>query len=372
LIPVDYTFSLLSGDDLLPDLAVGRIAAQTLAEATAVVDKIELYEQSFETSQPWQEHVVFVADDTDGGGNFCAQSEATATRLPDSLDKTFLCLPAPAASGVPIEQSTAELRQELFEQINDVGMAILNYRGHGGVTGWANPSIMHIDDAALWQNAGHPPVVLSADCLDGHFAKTDKEGLGETILEQAGTRGSVAHWSSTGLGFTFEHSVLHRAFYDAIFRMRLTAIGDVANYAKNVYLAGGYDRSEVYAFTLLGDPAMAVFPWRPTHVRLARFEAMATTSGVRLEWDVETEVGTAGYKISRGSGGAFAELADPKGNGDLFIVAEGGPFQAHRYVAVDETAEYGASYTYQLVEITAGSREQVQAEASVTMMAAPP
>lgn len=262
-IPVDYTFGLLEGDDLYAEVAVGRVPAATLAEAQAVVQKIKLYEGSFDNIQAWHKQMLFIADNADQGGAFCTESKQTATHVPNSFEKTFLCLPTTSDEAV-LEQATADLREELFTQINDNGMAIMNYRGHGGISGWASPSIMTTDDTAFWQNVGRPLVLLSADCLDGNFASTVREGLGETFIKLDNSRGTAAHWSSSGLGYAFEHSVLHDAFFDAVFKLGVSGIGDAINYAKTTYLADGYDESEAYAFTLLGDPAMITYPTNAT------------------------------------------------------------------------------------------------------------
>jgi uncharacterized repeat protein (TIGR01451 family) len=109
----------------------------------------------------------------------------------------------------------------------------------------------------FWQN-DQPFMVLSADCLDGHFAWPGVPSVGEVILKLDG-RGSVAHWGSSGLGLTSEHSVLHKGFYDGMFDVGFTAVGDAVNYAKLVYENGNNHHSELYSFNLQGDPAMQLF-----------------------------------------------------------------------------------------------------------------
>ena len=53
----------ITGDDL-PDVAVGRIPANTLAEANTIVSKIVGYDETGR-AQPWQQQAVFVADRID-------------------------------------------------------------------------------------------------------------------------------------------------------------------------------------------------------------------------------------------------------------------------------------------------------------------
>ncbi|MFN2276650.1 MAG: hypothetical protein ACK2UR_03460 [Candidatus Promineifilaceae bacterium] len=108
------------------------------------------------------------------------------------------------------------------------------------------------------------------------------------------------------------------------------------------------------------------------NVDLTRFEAIPAEDGIRLEWDVETELGTAGYTIKRAEGNeSFQYLLNPNGDGNLFIFAEGGPAQAYIYSYVDDTAVREKTYIYQLIEITTSSREDVQSSFTVTFLITP-
>jgi len=108
-----------------------------------------------------------------------------------------------------------------------------------------------------------------------------------------------------------------------------------------------------------------LFGYNALSVGLSRFEAIPQENGMRLEWDVETEIGTAGYMIKRGEEGVFDYLIDPQTDDELFILAEGSPTQAYTYSYTDESAVSGITYTYQLFEITAGSSEQLQDEVTI-------
>lgn len=255
LIPSDYTMSLLSGDDLLPDVAIGRIPAATPSQANAVVQKIITYEGNL--AQGWHKNVLFVADDADSGGNFCAENAFVTDSLPGIYNAPQLCLAQPTTA------DTNALRAEMGRWVNDRGISVLNYRGHGSMETWADtsnsPALLSTAQTDFWLNDGRPVIILSADCLDGYFAWPDIPALGETFFKGIGGRGSAAHWSSAGLGFTSEHTALHQAFYEAIFTQRQTAVGDAINYSKTRYQQRGFHPSELYAFILLGDPAMPVF-----------------------------------------------------------------------------------------------------------------
>lgn len=256
-VPSDYPFSLVVGGetDLLPDVAIGRISAQTLTEATNMVNKIIAFEQNQLTPANWMKNVLFMADDADDGGDFCAENEETASVLPNSLNLVVepLCLPAN-----PDEEDVDLLLNILGSQyVNNPagGVPILNYRGHGAITNWGgNPVILDGNNTTFWQNSLKPTVVISADCLDGYFAAPGIPGLAENFAKHSA--GTAAHWSSTGLGYTNEHTVLTEGFYQGFFLAGNTAIGDAILFSKIAYLATGNHSSLLYTFTLEGDPAM--------------------------------------------------------------------------------------------------------------------
>jgi hypothetical protein len=264
-IPSDHTLVLLENDDLIADIAVGRITAETAAEAQSVVDKIILYEQTQLTAAPWQKNILFVADNTDVGdtlNDFCLHNQVTIDGYIPNMYKTIQrCLPDASVGETQI------LRDQMLDDINNTGISILNYRGHGHVWGWATPTIISTLDSSLdfWINIQKPTVVLSADCLDGNFAFPGIDALSKTLITlKSGAEpvGAAAFWSSSGLGYTNEHSVLHQGFYDGLFQQNLLTIGDAINYAKLNYHQSGYNDSELFSFILQGDPAMQMFTMR--------------------------------------------------------------------------------------------------------------
>ncbi len=110
-------------------------------------------------------------------------------------------------------------------------------------------------------NTTRPVVVVTGNCLDGQFTSPASQGLGETLVRASNDAGdgvaAAAHWGSSGLGLSSNHSALIGYFYDGLFSQGLTTVGDATTYAKVKfgYVAGDYD-SLLYSFTLQGDPAM--------------------------------------------------------------------------------------------------------------------
>lgn len=251
----DHLFSMLDDTDINPDIAVGRFAVATETEMKAMVDKVLLYEANLVNQTPESFEVAFASDNRDGAGDFCLSNDAIiASKIPNTISVTHYCLDDYAG----LDQ--AVFHTDIVNKINS-GLGILNYRGHGSIHGWgASDGIMSVNDQDAWENNGDPIVIISADCLDGHFAWVTDGAFSNTFLRLAERRGTAAHWSSTGLGYGFEHDVLLRYLYEGMFDIGIGRIGDLTNYSKTNYNNDGYNSAEMYSFVLQGDPAMLLYP----------------------------------------------------------------------------------------------------------------
>ncbi len=255
LIPTDFPITLLTGDDLIPDVAIGRIPARNNAEAETIVDKIVQYEQNQSALENWSQAILFVADNDDAAGTFCEHNWLTGASIPPSFNQIHLCLPQNGTA-----DDLTDLQSAMYTEINKTGTLLLNYRGHGSLQYWGGNGgkILSLatgnSEIGSWLNE-KPTAIISADCLDGHFAWPGVPSISETLLRH-NEGGTAVHWSSSGLGTDAEHTILHQAFYTALFQKSILPVGDAVQYAKEAYLATGQPISSLYSFILLGDPAM--------------------------------------------------------------------------------------------------------------------
>ncbi len=260
VVPSDYDFSLLAGNDLIPDIAIGRFSVETLTETNNVVNKIIQYETNLLTDAAWQDEIMFVHDQPDGY-DFNSEIAKTTPYIPDEFNIEI------AGQSTLGEDNVLPVQTALKNKLSS-GMLLLNWRGHGSTVSWSGGADTIIDSqsaASFFNNLNQPVVILSMDCLDGNFAWPDRisgnqayDSLSETVL-RLNSVGSAAHWSSTGLGFPWEHEVLAKHFYQGLFEYGETTIGDAINYAKANYMSEGQHKSEVYSFLLQGDPAMLLY-----------------------------------------------------------------------------------------------------------------
>jgi hypothetical protein len=270
LVPSDNTLILLVGDeggenDLLPDMAIGRLTVETPAQATALVNKIIKYEENLLAIPAGEkQRILFLADipDPQAGGSFClTNAEKTGALLPVAdYEQIHLCREM-YADNTTFKEA---IQDETYE-----GVSILNYRGHGAVQTWGvtwddNPSFWvttnSVSDEVLkneWANEGKPAIVVSADCLDGYFAWPGRPGMSERFLKLDTLSGAAAHWGSSGVGYDSAHTALLEGFYKGMVNQDQIYIGDAVNYAKLYFMQSSqFSESELYSFNFLGDPAM--------------------------------------------------------------------------------------------------------------------
>ena len=262
--PTDDYFGLLSddeGSDRLDgglELGVGRIPAQTLDEALAVVDKIINYDNSSATLGDWRMRIGFSADDEDNNTHIRQAdgiAELTERNHPEFIqDKVYFDafnqVATPGGARFP-DANTA-----LNDNLNN-GQLVLNYLGHGGPKGWAQERVLQINDIINWKNYNQLPVIITATCSFTGFDEPSFVSAGEhAILNPAG--GAIALFTTVRAVFSSQNERLTRKVFENIFLRdegQSLRFGDVLTEAQNTLV----DQNSVIntrKFALMGDPSM--------------------------------------------------------------------------------------------------------------------
>ena len=254
----DNRYVTLVGDDLLPDMMLGRLAVNNPDEADAVIDKILTYENAPPPGD-WRNQILAVTDNyPDNAGNFYLISDSL-------LD---CCLPGPFTAQKIYFKKTHltldEARQALQDGIN-AGKLIVNYIGHASTSQWADEGLFKRTDVDGLSNGDRMPIILSMTCSDGYYIHPGSTQPGvypsvaETITRAAG-KGAVASWSATGWGNVSGHDLLNRGFLDKIFQSgdgRLT-LGSAALSGKINLFSSGANMDLLDTYLLFGDPATRI------------------------------------------------------------------------------------------------------------------
>ena len=246
----DNRYVCVSGDDILPDMHLGRLPAQTAGQASAMVTKIINYEQNLPEGD-WRRQVLFVADNPDDAGDFRA--------LSDDIVDNHLLPPYTAEKayyGLSPYTTPAAVKNAIINAFG-TGRLFINYVGHGSRNRWAAEEFLTVGDIDSLPSTQRMPMMLPMACLEGYFIKAGAPCVGESLVRTEG-KGAIASWSPTSDGLASGHHYLHQGFYDALFVDGVHQIGPATLLGKlNLYYnAGGDHRELIDTFILFGDPAL--------------------------------------------------------------------------------------------------------------------
>ena len=239
----DPALAAVNGDDLVPDLAIGRLPATTLEQAHAMVGKILDWEEQGNTLEG---RVALVADNPDLAGNFEANVRDIESSFLAGRDTTSILL------GQVGNRDVA--RAQILDAFNQ-GLSLISYVGHGGGAVWAGENILNSWDAASLQAQPRQPLMLTMNCLNGYFITPYYESLAEAFLKAEG-RGTIAAFSPSGLSLDGPAHLFHRAVMQEVTSGQHARLGDALLAAQRTYAATGAMPELLSVYHLFGDPAM--------------------------------------------------------------------------------------------------------------------
>ncbi len=239
----DNRFVAISGDDILPDMNVGRLPANTVAETEVMVNKILQYE-TLTPEDAWTKNVLFVADNLEGGGgNFYELSDAIADGYADPPANTRKLLPEEytrtkvyQGQTCPTQNPSVDCREEIIDAIN-AGALMVSYIGHGSKTFWASEHLYDIDAIQELTNGEKMPIMLPMTCNEGYFhePKVGVESTSEAGLRYA-NGGAVASWAPTGFGLSTGHDYLERGFSSRFFTRAKSGLAPARHAVNSILL----------------------------------------------------------------------------------------------------------------------------------------
>jgi hypothetical protein len=260
----DDFFGMLDTDermyDGLLDIGIGRLPVSSPEQAGLLVDKFIAYDQP-DNMGDWRNMICFIGDDQDGNIHM-RQADELATTINTSypsynVNKVYL-------DAYPQEKSSTgesypDAERAIDNQVNR-GALIMNYTGHGGVSGLAHEKVITMNGIRSWSNGSKLPLFMTATCefsrYDAYDIDTDNEQVtaGEEVLLST-QGGGIGLFTTTRLVYSAPNHTLNTYFYDVVFEKDANnqnyRLGDIIAYSKNKTSAGVNKRN----FTLLGDPS---------------------------------------------------------------------------------------------------------------------
>ncbi|MBX2975998.1 MAG: hypothetical protein KF721_07670 [Ignavibacteriaceae bacterium] len=251
--PSDNGFVAIVGNDVVPDLAIGRISIETIQQGNAFLDKLETYPN--DESKKWRETILLISSGIDAddelrfGFNDASYQLRTSFLEYNGLNSKMVMRYPNKPQYFQYQGSTIEIRKAFNE-----GAVIANYYGHGGGSQWDLTFLN--DDIYLLQNGGRLPLVLSVTCYTAHFSNQDV--FGEQFNKVPG-KGSIGFFGSSGLTHWEIGKYINNLFFDEVFNRKNTIIGKVILNAKaRVISPYGYYANQIALLSYLGDPVLKV------------------------------------------------------------------------------------------------------------------
>jgi hypothetical protein len=291
-IATDTPYSDVDGDGI-PDLALGRIAADSVDELAAALSKVVRYENAIDGHDPQRLNVVV------GAGGFGkltdALIEAAGQRVfketvPTGYEVRSTLVSAPASSGNPRGRDS-QIRTRIRDQLNEGSLAWI-YLGHGLPTQIACPTtspseapLLSVSDVGALRCGCRTPLAVLVACYTGAI-DAPRDCLAEELSLAA--EGPVAVIAATRVTMPYGNTVVGYELLRASFQESTPTIGEILMLAQRRVLHSdandefrksldamcrglspppvdlAAERGEhVLMYQLLGDPLLRLRRWRP-------------------------------------------------------------------------------------------------------------
>jgi len=254
----DHGYGLLTGKDLLQDIAVGRLPVRTPKELGEVIAKIEAYEKM--PPGPWALKSEFALDDNEEFPTAAEQVVARA-QAPPALSNIFRQSDYPYNINmrVTFRRRSVEATKRLLELWNE-GLGTLTFFGHGGPNLWSHERLFHIQDVPSLANGSRLPLITCASCdnawIDYPVAPVNVS-IAELLVKHP-KGGAIGVFGPVAGASPFEHTVLVARLMEAIYRKDIRRQGDAILYSKNMYLTENRTPAVPEQYLLLGDPTLSL------------------------------------------------------------------------------------------------------------------
>ena len=245
------------GNDLIMDIAVGRMPVKSVSEARTAVNKLVKY-----VTKPlygaWKNQIMLVADDENQGVHMTQSWNMDTVMMSHGardMVHNYVFIDAFNAVSQGGSRNYPDARNKMFTTLRE-GVLWWNYVGHASTQNWTGEGLMMRSDVETNLFYKHLPVLYAATCEYLRFDNTVTSS-GELIFSNA-NGGAIAVICPPRLAYIFQNGVLTGAMGRFVFSRdeqgRQRRIGDMLRLSKNATASNDNDNNRRYF--VFGDPAM--------------------------------------------------------------------------------------------------------------------
>lgn len=248
----DNWYARLDGDDILPDVAIGRIPVRSVAEARAYVDKVIEYDTK-PAPGDWMKSVYLLSSYTRVGHRGLEDLEKSVFK---NYNVTK-CL-------TDAEMLKSDTMPSTVTTQFDQGHVVVVFAGHGGSFVWqvgGNPGggraldLFGPKQVANLTNKGKYPLVFALTCYTNSFDNPMTQTIGESLILEP-DKGAIACISASWRGYLEnEFPFATDTLVELTQRPELT-LGEAFMQAKHI---GSKRPENVHGICLLGDPGLRIY-----------------------------------------------------------------------------------------------------------------
>ncbi len=257
----DNRYVTLEGDDILPDMMIGRLPVNDASQLATMITKITQYENN-PPDGDWRRRGTVIADYPwidYGDYDFVKVANAFSNKMspaPYLKEKIYY----------KVNYLTGAATKSAILNAWNTGTAVLTFTGHASWHAWGgkyisetlkNEELFHLNDVPSLTNGYKLPFVLEFNCESSRFDHPGFEMLDEALVRKS-NGGAIITFGPTSPGFTGSHEKLGLGFLGDLHSGEATA-GTAMDAAK-LYLSIK-DPNNIYlvdTYTILGDPAVKI------------------------------------------------------------------------------------------------------------------
>ena len=207
----DNCFGYMDGDDHFPEIFVGRFNAATIDQLKIMVARNLEYEKNplVDAAQNWAGTAMASASNEgqgygdDNQADFQHANGLKEQHLADGYEKVWEFYDgdhadiSPTPGDESADQPGSPINTSLIQLMNNRGVSLYNYTGHGWEQGLVSGNF-NTDAVAQLRNNGRYPFLIAVACCSGNFTNNGGgDCLGEA-WQRAGDYGTGQPWGGIG------------------------------------------------------------------------------------------------------------------------------------------------------------------------------